>query len=451
MNKFYFAAIHQFVGYLLITAWLLPVDFKGYLAFSGVMGLQGVVFIVLLKWERIQNIWLKMVFASSLWALTEWLRMNMLGGFGWTVSQALAFHPRMIQIIDVCGAQGLSFIIVFVNCLIYFGYKQKSFRSQSIGSLVCVFVVLFGYGFWKQYQSQSKDNGVIHVCTVQPNIPPRRKLDPRFLDRNFDAHMELSRECFDKSEPEMIVWPEIAVTDDVLSDPRFFHELTAFAQSFHVHLLVGSALRVEGKDYNSAVFFSNEGLAHAVYHKVKLIPFSEYFPLQKNFGWLRPWMYHDRYAFSPGKEPGLLHLVTARGEKTLGVLICSEDGYPGLMRPLVEGGAGAVIVLLNDGWFQDQAGQWMHLQNSILRSIEFGRPILRSANTGISINLDSRGYWRHFETNETVGRKRVFNYALKTVQGRTFFNEFGDFFVLFYFVFVIMTVFRMKLKIPIPV
>lgn len=62
----------------------------------------------------------KAAFIASAWTLFEFIRANFLTGFGWVLlgySQS-SFLPA-IQIADITGAYGVSFIVVFVNVVIY--------------------------------------------------------------------------------------------------------------------------------------------------------------------------------------------------------------------------------------------------------------------------------------------------------------------------------------------
>jgi apolipoprotein N-acyltransferase len=54
-------------------------------------------------------------------------------------------------------------------------------------------------------------------------------------------------------------------------------------------------------------------------------------------------------------------------------------------------GAGAIFIITNDGWWKNTIGYKQHLSCASLRAIETRRPVIRSANTGISCFIDIRG------------------------------------------------------------
>lgn len=72
-------------------------------------------------------------------------------------------------------------------------------------------------------------------------------------------------------------------------------------------------------------------------------------------------------------------------------LICFESIFPGLSRHAVNEGAAVLVNITNDGWFGKISGAQQHNNMAILRSVENGVVLLRSANTGISMIVDQYG------------------------------------------------------------
>lgn len=75
----------------------------------------------------------------------------------------------------------------------------------------------------------------------------------------------------------------------------------------------------------------------------------------------------------------------------VGSAICYESVYGEFFTEFVQKGADLMFVITNDGWWGNTPGYLQHLSYSSLRAIETRRNIARSANTGISALIDSRG------------------------------------------------------------
>ena len=75
----------------------------------------------------------------------------------------------------------------------------------------------------------------------------------------------------------------------------------------------------------------------------------------------------------------------------IGAAICYDSIFEEVVRTSVNNGAELLVVSTNDSWFGTSAALGMHNSQAILRSVETGRYVVRSANTGISSIISPRG------------------------------------------------------------
>ena len=76
--------------------------------------------------------------------------------------------------------------------------------------------------------------------------------------------------------------------------------------------------------------------------------------------------------------------------ETLAPTICYEDAY-GVEQIALARASTLLINVTNDAWFGDSTAPHQHLDISRMRSLETGRPMLRTANDGVTALIGARG------------------------------------------------------------
>jgi apolipoprotein N-acyltransferase len=89
----------------------------------------------------------------------------------------------------------------------------------------------------------------------------------------------------------------------------------------------------------------------------------------------------------PGDRPGVLEV----GPATAGVLMCFEVAYDGLLRDLVDGGAGLLVVPTNNATYAGTGQVAQQFAMSRLRALETHRPVVVASTNGISGMVDADG------------------------------------------------------------
>ena len=105
-------------------------------------------------------------------------------------------------------------------------------------------------------------------------------------------------------------------------------------------------------------------------------------------------------------------------------IICYESIFGEFISQYVRNGADLFTIITNDGWWKDTPGYKQHLNYASLRAIECRRAIARSANTGISAFIDSKGkITKATKWDEEI----VIKDHLQTSSIKTIYTRFGDY------------------------
>jgi apolipoprotein N-acyltransferase len=155
-----------------------------------------------------------------------------------------------------------------------------------------------------------------------------------------------------------------------------------------------------------------------VYRKIHLVPFGEFFPLQRWISFVAPLV--QRFTdFSTGTGPVMLPI----GSHKVSTAICYEVVFPQLARDSVAAGSELLTTVTNDGWYGQSSAPYQHFEMASMRAIEQGRYLARAANTGISGIVDPYGRMvvrsGIFEQVGLVGEARF-------LTGRTVYSLIGD-------------------------
>jgi apolipoprotein N-acyltransferase len=379
------------------------------------------------------------VAAPVLWVLLEYGKANLLTGFPWgALAHSQYLNLPMIQIADLTGIYGISFLIVFVNAVLYDLITRRESRFFIIAELAigCLLVsVVYAYGVYRLADTAArvKNTPAKAASIVQGNIDQSIKWDPRFQEETIRRYVEYSGKAAVRS-PYLIVWPETATPFFFQQTDEKHGEVLSVAKSTQAFLIFGSPSyrRVDGRLHyqNSAYLLSPRGEVLGRYDKVHLVPYGEYVPLRPFFPFI------EKLAvgigdFLPGEDLEPLALDGAKA----GILICYEAIFPEISRTYRQKGASLLVNLTNDAWFGTSSAPYQHLAITTFRAVENRLFVIRAANTGISAFIAPTGEILSqtglFETTTLDGIFRV-------MEVRTFYTRFGDFFVYLCMAFFVM-------------
>jgi apolipoprotein N-acyltransferase len=340
---------------------------------------------------------------AAAWTTLEWLRGWVLSGFGWNgLGVALHDYWPLIQITELTGVAGLSFVIAFANVIILTTAYRLVVEARTrvmrphfdftVTMAAIVGVLIFGL----RATQISPPTKSLRIAAVQANVPQTQKFDPQFTRRIFDQFRRLSEIALRSNPPpDLLVWPESSMPGPVLADQESYKFVMDLAASADTDVLLGT-IDVDERDvYNAALLVSNNGEHVQMYRKIHLVPFGEYIPGRHTVPLLAR-VVGDKVPadFNEGKEHTVFTLTD--GEIHVAPLVCFEDTIGELTRQFVlpsetSPGANLLVDVTNDGWFKKSAGSHQHLANAIFRCVETRRPMIRAANTGVTCFINQFG------------------------------------------------------------
>jgi apolipoprotein N-acyltransferase len=377
-------------------------------------------------------------FSAAAWLLLEYGRSRLFTGFPWALlgySQYL--NLPAIQVADIFGAWGVSFLLVMFNAALYSVIRGKSAAAEKTRYLIAPVIILalvFGYGYFRLQQAKRSGDSAkraVNISVIQGNILQELKWQPQARQEIMDKYLMLSRQAA-KEKPDLIVWPEAAIPVILEEEPAYYEMVRNLAEQAGTPFLFGAVTSREGGYYNSCLMVSQEGETIGRYDKLHLVPFGEYIPLRAVFPFLETIVPigdvnpGQEYALFSVQLPGVGHSLSSK----FGVLICFEDVFPELSRQFVRKGAQFLVNITNDAWYKQSFASYQHFQASVLRAVENRISVLRSANTGVSGFISPEGRIVSLVKDASGRDLFVDGYKMERVLvkkgGKTLYTKFGD-------------------------
>ncbi len=376
-------------------------------------------------WRGQTALWL----LPSVWVCVEFLRSFGVMGFPWIAlanSQTSFLLP--IQNAEVVGIYGLSFWIVLINVLVYELWRSS---RKLIPALALTGLILLPWlSGWLLLPEVPEPN--LRVGVVQPNVNPNEKWIPEIQDRHINQLLDLTRSVAADS-PAVVFWPEAATPVYLRRGGRnYLIQIQEELRVLKLPVVTGMPDYERNEDgepvyYNAVGYIDSLGLQGQQYNKIQLVPFGEYIPLSNWIPSLKS-LNLGQGNFTQGTEYTVFYLSDPSSETDsipFSVGVCFETTFPGLYRRYVREGASFLAGVVNDAWYQTTSGPFQHAAQARFRAIELRRPMVRSANTGISmvINQDGRVVSR-LRLNE----EGAFSALIAPATELTFYARVGDLF-----------------------
>jgi len=333
---------------------------------------------------------------SILFGVTEFIRGSILTGFPWNLI-AFSFSESIyfIQILSVIGTYSFNLICISLFTLPAIFILNNSRKAM----VVCLFFIIVSVGFLifgsikiNNFNSLESINNNYRIKAISPNISLDRFYSKKDELKIITELIELSAPT--KNEPTIFLWPEGIIPDSYIRDMDIYKSL--FANNFGDNDIIIMGLNSKESKENENLFFNSMAVFNSEldllkkYNKVNLVPFGEFIPFEnilKLVGFKT--ITNEYQSYSRGNVRKPFKIKNNKIDLDLLPLICYEIIYSGKLSK--NKNFDYIINISEDGWFGDSIGPKQHFSNSIFRSIESGKYVIRAANNGISAIINPVG------------------------------------------------------------
>ncbi len=327
------------------------------------------------------------------WLLTEYLRSVVLTGFPWLSLGYSQIDGPLAALAPIIGEIGITFTLLVI-CVALSRLPDSSHRIPLLSLLSLIVVSIFSLQNIEWVQPTGK---TVKVALVQGNIAQSLKWQPEQEWPTMLKYIDLTRINYDA---DIIVWPESAVPVLEPTAQDYLDMVNRSAALNNSAIITGiqnyhadtndyyNGLIVLGKQNEDSTegdyYYNNPNR----YYKNHLLPIGEFVPFQEILRPLAPFFNLPMSSFSRGDyvQPNLV----AKGLNIL-PLICFEIAFPGQLAANFTPETDILLTVSNDAWFGNSHGPHQHLEIARMRALEFGRPLIRVTNNGITAVINHKG------------------------------------------------------------
>ena len=376
---------------------------------------------------------------AAAWVATEYLYIHTdVLSFPWlAVGNGFSGSPWAVQWYEYTGVLGGSLWVLLSNIAIFEVLKKKTAWTKVRAALTVLVPLVVSLVIYWSYEPQSER---VKAAVLQPNVDCYAEKFNNTATKQVYNILDLVSQV--PADAKIVVLPETALPDMVDDDEP---QLSASVQGIGRELakscpeamaavgastvkyyelgdkITDTARQIMGgycDIYNSAVAINGDG-AENIHHKMRLVIGVETMP------W---WFKSLSELINLGGVTGQLGrsdkaTVFEKGGVKVGPAICYEGLYGDWFARFVREGADVMIVMSNDGWWGNTPGHKRLFDFCRLRAIETRRAIARSANTGVSGFITSRG---DVEQRLDWDQRGVLTQDIELSDRETAYVKYGD-------------------------
>lgn len=293
-------------------------------------------------------------------------RVSPHGTFG-SLAYTQADVPALLQLASVAGTPAVSFLISLVPAALAIAWRHRReprvpAAALALGAGPLAVALLFGFA--RLAAAPPVGRVMVGLAASDPGAGPNSALEDSAAALAIVRAYAARAAALADRGARVVVLPEkfVGVTPAYADQAR--HVLARVAREHAVTVVAGFNLIGGAERRNVAIVFGPDGRAVLEYDKQHLVPGLE-------------------AGYRSGSDAGLLSASPVR----MGVAICKDLDFPLLGRAYARAGVGLLLVPAWD--FVRDA--WLHGRMAVVRGVEGGYAVARSADEGLLTLSDDRG------------------------------------------------------------
>ncbi|WP_395091191.1 apolipoprotein N-acyltransferase [Vaginella massiliensis] len=399
-----------------------------------------------------------MLFLPAVWMAFEKFHLNWEMTWPWfNLGNVFAEYYQWVQWYEFTGTFGGTLWVLIVNLIVFYYYtayhNKKDVRYlKKLGVYAGLWIAIpigISYAIYTTYEEQGDE---LEAVVLQPALDPYTE---KYQKDRFTIYQELI-ELTDgviTENTQFVVGPETAIPGsgpgfvlDKIYDDAIIQQVEAWvkqhpkvnfvtgAELMRIYPLPELATETASLYPNTLLYYDafNSAIQLNVqdsiqfYHKSKLVVGVEHFPYRK---FLKPIIGEMMLNFGGtmktlGTQPEPSVFKNSLNKAVVAPVICYESIFGEYLTQYAKKGANVIFTMTNDSWWEDTEGHKQLLLYGNLRAIELRKPIVRSANSGISAFVNQRGDVVDFLP---YGMKGALKGNVKMNEKLTFYAKFGDY------------------------
>ena len=370
------------------------------------------------------NLW----FLPSIWLFTEYLRGVFLTGFPWLSLGYGQIDGPLSALAPVIGQIGITFCLLM--CCV--SIAQLCLKTHIKRAICILFIICFSSYFASQKEWVQSTGKTINTALVQGNIAQSIKWEPEQQWPTMLKYLDLSRKHYDA---KLIIWPESAIPAiETMTTTQEFLDIANKSAALNNAAIITGIINYnfESKSYyNSLVVLGKKNVDDTTgnyyynnpnrYYKNHLLPIGEFVPFQELLRPIAPLFNLPMSSFTRG---AYVQKNLVANDLQILPLICFEIAFPEQLAANFSEQSDILLTVSNDAWFGNSHGPHQHMEIARMRALEFGRPLLRTTNNGVTAVTDHKG---NIINQAPQFEQYVIKTTIELVKGTTPYSRYGHF------------------------